>query len=411
MAPKFGKASSATKRSKKPLQNSGHFALSATDRSRSLSKPSLSPLSQLYEQKPFGFSPSSPRTLLQSQAVAGLREDVRLQEMSSYVTSRGGSSLPVLTPEVPIAAADPTFRKSYSSSRGFKGRSEDVLAGLPPSYAQHMNQTHLSQHETFGSLPDLPGYSFRSTTGEFAPLRGTQGGASRATATRGERTGVHWREIEDERSTHESESEQHRAPSRPSTRETAAGLRAEGLETSEQQSRRLARRTPEHSLEEAEGLGARRARTPPLPKNLSMPNLHERHDTEAAKGYDRQVDRWLRRLMVDVNISHKSLPESSARSQICTHLEKVHGWFDRSKKASTFLKQSAGCEKPPVPSKQVTNYLPMDHPVPPGSMYWERPEKLIPKPKGEEDMEATSANDATTDLESSVDTLLDVLDL
>ncbi|CAK9045843.1 Phthiocerol synthesis polyketide synthase type I PpsD [Durusdinium trenchii] len=186
---------------------------------------------------------------------------------------------------------------------------------------------------------------------------------------------------------------------------------AEGLETSEQQSRRLARRTPEHSLEEAEGLGARRARTPPLPKNLSMPNLHERHDTEAAKGYDRQVDRWLRRLMVDVNISHKSLPESSARSQICTHLEKVHGWFDRSKKASTFLKQSAGCEKPPVPSKQVTNYLPMDHPVPPGSMYWERPEKLIPKPKGEEDMEATSANDATTDLESSVDTLLDVLDL
>ena len=29
----------------------------------------------------------------------------------------------------------------------------------------------------------------------------------------------------------------------------------------------------------------------------------------------------------------------------------------------------------------------------------------IPKPKGEEDMEATSANDATTDLESSVDTL------
>ncbi|CAK9014297.1 unnamed protein product [Durusdinium trenchii] len=225
MAPKFGKASSATKRSKKPLQNSGHFALSATDRSRSLSKPSLSPLSQLYEQKPFGFSPSSPRTLLQSRAVAGLREDVRLQEMSSYVTSRGGSSLPVLTPEVPIAAADPTFRKSYSSSRGFKGRSEDVLAGLPPSYAQHMNQTHLSQHETFGSLPDLPGYSFRSTTGEFAPLRGTQGGASRATATRGERTGVHWREIEDERSTHESESEQHRAPSRPSTRETAAGLR------------------------------------------------------------------------------------------------------------------------------------------------------------------------------------------
>ena len=27
----------------------------------------------------------------------------------------------------------------------------------------------------------------------------------------------------------------------------------------------------------------------------------------------------------DVNISHKSLPESSARSQICTHLEKVGG--------------------------------------------------------------------------------------
>lgn len=32
----------------------------------------------------------------------------------------------------------------------------------------------------------------------------------------------------------------------------------------------------------------------------------------------------------------------------------------------------------PCTLAQVTNYLPMDHPVPPGSMYWERPEKLLP---------------------------------
>lgn len=85
---------------------------------------------------------------------------------------------------------------------------------------------------------------------------------------------------------------------------------------------------------------------------------------QAARVYDQEVDRWLRRLMVvpssglcpqkrpehkfgrkafrpgfgclfqeliprheDVNISHKSLPESSAQSQICTHLDKA-SWLN-----------------------------------------------------------------------------------
>eukprot|EP00438_Fugacium_kawagutii_P002809 Skav214095 [mRNA] locus=scaffold1185:131289:132679:- [translate_table: standard] len=65
----------------------------------------------------------------------------------------------------------------------------------------------------------------------------------------------------------------------------------------------------------------RGVRSPPaLPKNLSLPNLHSQHDTEAARAYDREVDRWLRRLMVGI-------------------------------------------------------YLPAGSPAPPGSLRWERPEK------------------------------------
>eukprot|EP00438_Fugacium_kawagutii_P002810 Skav214096 [mRNA] locus=scaffold1185:139599:143711:- [translate_table: standard] len=100
MAPKFGKASPTL--SKKPLRSAGHFSLSPD---ATVSSKPKSPLSQLYEQKPFGFSPSSPRSLVARQAVAGLSSDLRVQEMHSYVASRGGASLPVLVSEEPVADA------------------------------------------------------------------------------------------------------------------------------------------------------------------------------------------------------------------------------------------------------------------------------------------------------------------
>lgn len=374
MAPKFGKVSPT--KSKKPLRSTGQISLTTDVRGAGGATRPKSPLSQLYEQKPFGFSPSSPRSLVARQAVAGLSQDVRVQAMSSFVASRGGASLPVLVPEEPVAAVD-SMAMTQSSSLAFQHvRTQKSMAPSPSG-------PELRTTESFGLMDaELTGYSFRATTGEFRPVKGRR----QSNAGAGYRTGL--------RSTLPGEDGHSLRPGsgdRPSTRETVAGLRAEGLNLAEHQSRRLAKLTPVDSVEEIRGVRP----TPALPKNNSLPNLRK-HDTEAARVYDQEVDRWLRRLMVDVNISHKSLPESSAQSQICTHLDKVHRWFDRSKRVATDLKESAG-EKPPFgPSlKQAGIYLPSGSPAPPGSLHWERPEKPIKLPKGDD--APTNLSDATTD--------------
>lgn len=373
MAPKFGKVSPT--KSKQPLRSAGQISLTTDVGSAGGATPK-SPLSQLYEQKPFGFSPSSPRSLVARQAVAGLSQDARVQEMSNFVASRGGASLPVLVPEEPVAAVDSMAMMTQSSSLAIQHvRTQKSMAPSPSG-------PELRTGESFGLLPaELTGYSFRATTGEFLPAKGRR----QSNAGAGYRTGLH--------SSLPGEDGHPLRPSgdRPSTRETVAALRAEGLNVAEQQSRRLAKLTPVDSLEDIRGV----RRTPALPKNNSLPNLRK-HDTEAARVYDQEVDRWLRRLMVDVNISHKSLPESSAQSQICTHLDKVHGWFDRSKRVATDLKESAGEKSPFGPSqKQAGIYLPSGSPAPPGSLHWERPEKPIKLSKS--DAASTNISDVTTD--------------
>jgi len=384
MAPKFGKASPTPARSKKPLRSAGHFSLS-TD---VIGGKPKSPLSQLYEQKPFGFSPSSPRSLIARQEIAGLSQDVRLQEMSTYVTSRGGTSLPVLVPEDPMtetasALVDSALEPFQSqNSMGFQHvRSQKTMKPNP-------SQPELRTSESFGFIePELTGFSFRATTGVFVP-RGTKGGWKGTAGSTSYRTGL--------RSMKEKEDGPVRPESgdRPSTRETVAVLRAEGLGAVELQTKRLAKLAPKVDPEDVRGV---RQRTPPLAKNQSMPDLHKsRHETEVSKQFDGEVDRWLRRLMVDVNISHKSLPESSAQSQICSHMDKVHRWFDRSKKVATHLKESAGEKKPVGPSlKQAGLYLPSGTPAPPGSLHWERPRK--PMKLSESDVTETPFSDLTTD--------------
>jgi len=74
----------------------------------------------------------------------------------------------------------------------------------------------------------------------------------------------------------------------------------------------------------------------------------------------------------------------------------VHGWFDRSKRVATDLKESAGEKSPFGPSqKQAGIYLPSGSPAPPGSLHWERPEKPIKLSKS--DAASTNISDVTTD--------------
>ncbi|CAE7652223.1 IQUB, partial [Symbiodinium pilosum] len=155
---------------------------------------------------------------------------------------------------------------------------------------------------------------------------------------------------------------------------------AEGVQAADCHVRKLA--SMPNANESVEELYRKRAQdedaVPPLQRQThSMPDLQSGiHNTEASRQYNDDVDRWLRRLLVDVNISHKSLPSVPAQRQICTHLDKVHNWFDRSRCAARDLMESAGAKKPPgaKPPMQAGIYLPAGSPPLPGSVKWQGPE-------------------------------------
>eukprot|EP00439_Symbiodinium_sp_Y106_P084500 s254_g25.t2 len=326
-----------------------------------------SPLSQLFEQKPFGFHPSTPKSLATSQTVAGLRDDTRLQEMSMYVTARGGTPLPALGPR-----ADDDLGPLSPLSRV---RSVPTDSPSPPadsSMGAFYSRTREVNVAEDGYMEQTGGWSVRHT--QSGLQRGGEGASMRRSRSTfnpyGSMTGT---------SRHEGDFYQEKMASLPSVG-TQSPPRAEGLDAAETQVRKLASLpSANESVEELFRKRGHEDAVPALQRQIhSMPDLHsDPAKTEASQRYNDDVDRLLRRLLVDVNISHKSLPSLPAQRQICTHLDKVHNWFDRSRSAAKDLMESAGAKKPSTANSpmQAGIYLPAGSPPLPGSVKWQRPER------------------------------------
>ncbi|CAE7209420.1 IQUB [Symbiodinium natans] len=278
---------------------------------------------QLFDQKPCGFQPSTPKSLATSQTVAGLREDSRLQEMSMYVTARGGTPLPALGPraeddfsttlspmnrvrsvptESPSPQADTSVRAFYSRT-GKRGLAE---AGSTRGFGSTQN----GAFNTSGYLEQTSEWSNRQTQSRL------QRGAEATSMRRSRSTFNPYSSVAGSRM---QEGDSHQGtmthlpsagvepPPRPSTREAIAGLRAEGLSAADNHVRKLA--SMPSANESVEELYRKRTQdedaVPPLHRQThSMPDLNSdshttnSHATEASRRYNDDVDRWLRRLLV-----------------------------------------------------------------------------------------------------------------
>ncbi|CAE7567469.1 IQUB [Symbiodinium sp. CCMP2456] len=341
--------------------------------------------------------------------------------MSMYVTARGGTPLPALGPRVdddlgtlsplsrvrsvptesPSPPADSSMRASYSRTarRGFGD-----AAGSTRGFG---NTRTGAADGSDGYMEQTGGWSVRHT--QSGLQRGGEGASMRRSRSTfnpyGSMTGT---------SRHEGDFYQEKmanlpsvgtqSPPRPSTREAIASLRAEGLDTAETQVRKLASLpSANESVEELYRKRGHEDAVPPLQRQIhSMPDLHsDPAKTEASQRYNDDVDRLLRRLLVDVNISHKSLPSLPAQRQICTHLDKVHTWFDRSRSAAKDLMESGGAKKPSTAKSptQAGIYLPAGSPPLPGSVKWQRPErkKIAKAAKGDSKLEHRPESPAALD--------------
>ncbi|CAJ1371587.1 unnamed protein product [Effrenium voratum] len=410
MAPKFGKASPVRK-GNTALRAAGNVSLSPDRRARSESKPK-SPLSQLYEQKPFGFQPSTPRSMSASQTVASLSQDTRLQEMSSYVSSRGGCLLPALGPNPGSSWREPRWQEdSLSPTATLSPKSpqrRQSVRATSQSFFQRSAQKTPSQTARPGAFGYAPGYETR----EEWPMRRVESAASlrgRVAGFAGSTGGSQAFQHPEPHVRRISTLVEETAEQRPSTRERLRELRSEGLQVQNKESRRLAKMT---AADGVEAMCKKSEALPALRQTFSMPELHKPQESEASHRYFSDVDRWLRRLVVvknciqDVNISHKSLPSPTARNQIVSHMEKVHQWFDRSKQVATNIHELAGAEKPlPAPPLQQAGiYLPEGAPAQPGSLYWEKPSpKVSAKRKQADGLRSPKSEAASDGAEGSTD--------
>ncbi|CAE8662146.1 unnamed protein product [Polarella glacialis] len=118
---------------------------------------------------------------------------------------------------------------------------------------------------------------------------------------------------------------------------------------------------PRHRLVVAPAAGGKELQR----QRWSEPDLH-RHRlsdseaaTEAAKEYREDMNQMLRRLMVDVDLSHADLPDQNAQRLVCLHLDKAHEWFTREKGVVDRIEESVG-DQPKPRQRQEPAFMQLD---------------------------------------------------
>eukprot|EP00931_Biecheleriopsis_adriatica_P117957 TRINITY_DN93429_c0_g1_i1.p1 TRINITY_DN93429_c0_g1~~TRINITY_DN93429_c0_g1_i1.p1 ORF type:complete len:465 (+),score=82.29 TRINITY_DN93429_c0_g1_i1:27-1421(+) len=420
------------------IRAAGHLSLGAdhsTTRTLTTSvqqKAPPSPRSQLLAQKPHGFVPSTPRTLLHSQRVAKITDESALQEMTQYLR-RGGHSVSLPGLASLMTDNDGSTEKSGSLRLPLPGRhgGSDSPMDASPSAASPRN--HGAYPKLFESTKRLSrqGTRIYEWAGD-ASARNRTLGATSFGRTHGSMQGTMQGTMQESRSwlgsvqkagkTLDVEEVDYVEKQRPSTRELLQELRSEGRQKVDDRSRALAslpRKTEEmyKPRREANGaslstmptsahssvmpsaahhsaLDAARASASLLRQSHSMPELHAlpglgkaRHATEASREYKQECDRLLRRLMTDADISHAAMPAIYAQKQLCGQLDKAQQFLKQSELARQRLEEDAGSSKlaparQPLGMRQAGLRLPDDSPALPGSLKWQKPEpKTKPRKK------------------------------